>query len=511
MAGLKPRRMMVGGVLASDAVHARRLILLGTMLLVGAFAGIGVRAASAAAPVPVGSFRYRVLPDGRAWEMVSPLDKNASIITGIDGIPGPANGGVIQAEEAGNSIVYASNGSFEKPLGAPVAGQYLSTRNATGWSTANINPPIVSESYEPGSLGGPYKAFSSDLSAGLLLNGGGANGTSLPVQNPPLTSDAPAGYQNYYLHDNHAGSNAGFQVVLTETLLNGAPNVESSSKFELRFEGATSDLDHVIFATSAALTPNAVDNGEENLYEWAGGQLQLVNILPGQAQSTPGAVLGGSKGGEPVGTHPISDDGSVVFFTDEGNLYARTNAEQPQSALGPGGECTEAEKACTVQVNASHGAGLESGEGIFSTASSDGSRVFFTDRRKLTSDSTVNGIGERDLYEYDLTDGRLSDLTTADPAGADVQGVLGASEDGSYVYFVANGVLAQSPPPSPGECIRGNAGGGPQTCNLYVWHDGMTRFIATLSEDDSEEASKEHPEKADIADDWSPYAIKSHG
>jgi hypothetical protein len=435
------------------------------------------------------------LPDHRAWEMTSPPNKNASIITGISG-----DGGVIQAEEAGNSIAYTSNGAFEKPTSAPFGGQYLSTRGPEGWSTANINAPMLAQTYGVVGRGGPYKAFSANLSQGLLLNG-----EFLPVQNPPLTPDAPAGYQNYYLHETRAGSTEGFQAVLTEALLNGAPSVEPSSEFKFDFQGATPQLDHVVFAAQAALTDDAVDDGEPNLYEWSGGQLHLVNVLPGQTQSTPGATLGGNNSG-PSGLHPISDDGSVVFFTEQLSsgtaLFARKNAEQPQSALGLGGECTEAEKACTIEVDASQ-EGLESGFGEFRAASSDGSRVFFTDELRLTGDSTnARSSGHHDLYEYNLTSGRLRDLTTADLAGAEVQGVLGASEDGSYVYFVANGVLA--PGASRGEC-KSEEGGGPQTCNLYVWHDGTTRFIATLSEDDNEEASKgpgHVKENAYVADDW---------
>ena len=59
------------------------------------------------------------------------------------------------------------------------------------------------------------------------------------------------------------------------------------------------------------------------------------------------------------------------------------------------------------------------------------------------------------------------------------------SEDGSYVYFVANGVLA--PGAAPGRlCAPGPGIAAPEaTCNLYVWHNGTTSFIATLSDEDS--------------------------
>jgi hypothetical protein len=84
----------------------------------------------------------------------------------------------------------------------------------------------------------------------------------------------------------------------------------------------------------------------------------------------------------------------------------------------------------------------------------------------------------RDLYEYELSGeagkpGKLTDLT-ADAAGdgAKVLGVSQISEDGSYVYFIAEGVLA--------EHATANAP------NLYVSHEGGAPvFIATLSRADS--------------------------
>jgi WD40-like Beta Propeller Repeat len=50
--------------------------------------------------------------------------------------------------------------------------------------------------------------------------------------------------------------------------------------------------------------------------------------------------------------------------------------------------------------------------------------------------------------------------------------VPGASADGSYVYFVANGVLASGA--SPGDC-----------CNLYLDHEGTITFLASLAGEDS--------------------------
>ena len=54
---------------------------------------------------------------------------------------------------------------------------------------------------------------------------------------------------------------------------------------------------------------------------------------------------------------------------------------------------------------------------------------------------------------------------------------LGESEDGSYVYFAANGVLA--PGAQHGDCEPGHA---EADCNLYVWHDGSTKLVAVVDD-----------------------------
>ena len=98
-------------------------------------------------------------------------------------------------------------------------------------------------------------------------------------------------------------------------------------------------------------------------------------------------------------------------------------------------------------------------------ASADGSKVFFTSNAELTNDAyTGPDDNAPNLYEYELSGepgvpGRLTDLSVDDSGnGAGVLGLVQISEDGSYVYFVAEGDLAEDATP-----------GAP---NLYVSHDG---------------------------------------
>jgi hypothetical protein len=121
----------------------------------------------------------------------------------------------------------------------------------------------------------------------------------------------------------------------------------------------------------------------------------------------------------------------------------------------------------TVPLDASQ-AGGSGGGGSLVSVTADGSQVLFSDDAPstgagLTSD-TVAGSG-KNLYSYDLTTGKLTDLTPG--THAELKSVLGVSEDGSYIYFEALGSLA------PG-ATQGQS-------NPYLWHAKTTTFISALA------------------------------
>jgi hypothetical protein len=321
-----------------------------------------------------------VLPDNRGWEMVSPADKNGGQADPPETL---AKGGVLQAAAQGGLATYSSASSFAGGQGASPASQYIATRTPSGWATQNITVPIFSGSYDISKGGSPYRLFSSDLVRGLLLNGKGCRGeaTGCPVPNPALPgTDAPAGYQDYYLRSTSTG---GFEALLgpAEISLSG----QSASAFELTFAGAAPDLTHVVLSSCAKLSPSATSGcpTEANLYEFSsgGGALKLLN-------ATPGAVLAAQ------GAHAVSTDGVRVYLKEGANLFVRDGLTLKQADASAGGG------------------------GSFQLASADGSLAYFTK------------AGE--LHRYEASPNTATKLTST----ADVEGVLGAAADGSSLYYL---------------------------------------------------------------------------
>ena len=87
----------------------------------------------------------------------------------------------------------------------------------------------------------------------------------------------------------------------------------------------------------------------------------------------------------------MSADGSRIFWTDNNSqLYVRENGTT------------------TVKLNASQRTpSLGDGSALFRGATPDGSRVFFIDGTPLTNGPSDNG----GLYEYDFSNGKLTDLS----------------------------------------------------------------------------------------------------
>jgi sugar lactone lactonase YvrE len=172
---------------------------------------------------------------------------------------------------------------------------------------------------------------------------------------------------------------------------------------------------------------------------------------------------------EEVGVGTAGIHGIVVDAT---NVYWASASEQtigrlPLNHFEPR-VCTESPEYCEKQF-------VKFGKpgGVLFGLASDGEHLYWS------SNAEADANPGRDLYRFDAGSGLLTDLTP-NPIGdgAEVQGILGNSDDGSYLYFVANGAFSSAP--GAGDCqLRGGAVSG--SCNLYVDHSDQVSFISRLS------------------------------
>lgn len=390
------------------------------------------------------------LPDCRAYEMVSPPGS----------VPAHASAQALAAVSGQRFAYY----TFEPAPGSTEEGLFLlATRGAGGWTVQNATPPQGGVHNSDFFACYPSVVYSSELTLAVLSDGW--NQVEEGFDNvcvgddPPLVAGEPRGYANLFLRNNEDGT---YQVI--DRPLPGAMPANAV------FHGASPDLSHVVFSDEAKLAPMAPAGSA--LYEWSGNADYLVSVLP-DSEPVAGTLASKSGFNYPLFTHAVSASGETIFFYYDGGLYARLHTEQEPTASG---ECSasEPDKACTVQVDAAQaGAPDPSGGGTFVYASEDGSRVFFTDEHELTVNATADKE-KPDLYEYDVETGRLSDLTASATGPANVLGFSGGSADGSYIYFVATGVL------SGGQGNDFGAAAVHGRPNLYLWHAGITTFIATL-------------------------------
>jgi hypothetical protein len=362
------------------------------------------------------------LPDDRAYELVSPPNKNGGEVAVPTAAGGAAEQSVepLQASPSGEAITYGSYTAFgEGAQSAAATSQYLSSRGASGWSTANINPR-----FEEGFLSAPIVGFSRDLAFAAAA-----------VVEPELTPDAMVDLPNIYRRENASGA---YEALTTEA---------QKALFPagcLVFGGMSDDGQVVAFAAGP------------KLFQWSPGEgAELVSVLLNGNPSTVAATFGAGAPAlncnmeEAKVRHAVSADGSRIFWKYSGTTGG---AFQPLLARIDG--------EATIQIDAPNtGTAGKGGEGVYEDASVDGSKVFFTTTKPLTSAPTT--LGARDLFLYDFgqpAGERLTNLSANAGEAAGVQRVIGTSEDGSYAYFVADGVLA------PGG-IAGKA-------NLYAWHAG---------------------------------------
>ncbi len=424
------------------------------------------------------------LPDCRAYEMVSPLEKQGHDVrpSQLHGYLVAPNGNTVGFESEGN---FANSQNYGDNFGP--RNSYLATRGANGWTTSSALPPstVISQPWSEGLLGSD---FSPDLS------------TQVSCGNPSV----PAGSYLVTEFTVCAMRSVGGSWSEPTTYV-----ANSTSNYGL-YRGASSDLSHIFLQAENGVRYVSEDVLGGGIYEITGlsPTVRLVNVdneghelgIYNPSGETKGPRLGNfyQQTTEPFISddyHAISDDGRRVFFTarpfpdqlphgEKLTVYARLNNEEPP---GPHGARTVVVSAQSPSECTGECASSPPADATFQGASADGSKVFFTTTQRL-----LNGDKDEtnDLYEYDFAREEKGEnpliLVSAGESneehkageGANVIGVIQPSSDGSRIFFVASGVLTEKENANKDKAVPGKP-------NLYAYDTttGETEFIAVSQAD----------------------------
>ncbi|HEY5815447.1 MAG TPA: hypothetical protein VIS95_03805 [Solirubrobacterales bacterium] len=406
------------------------------------------------------------LPDCRAYELVSPLDKNnGDVLTLLNQFNLPTF--LDQSSSDGQAFTYSSYRSFADPESAPYVNQYLATRNELGnpeegWQSESLSPQGKGAEF----LENPFKAFTDDLSVSWL------SWFTAAGESPPDPC-APIGFRNLYRRDNSSDDFSALSCAPIEHVadpLQYLPEVQSFSA-----DGSLS-----VFRADEALTPDAsaattVNPFPRPIYQLylasETGQLRLLSVLPDgtaadkdSSAGTPGdtnaaAYSNLNRFGSLL--NAVSEDGKRVFWSrstagNVGPLYLRINADQEQSTFNPEGKCKQPTRACTIAVSET----VSSAPARFQLGDPQGTGALFT----IVGEGPLAG----NLYRFDAKAQPPSSELIAEGV---VESILGASEDLSRVYYASTKASAQA-------LSEGAEAGKP---NVYLTENGETRFVATLT------------------------------
>jgi hypothetical protein len=445
-----------------------------SLLVLWALAG----AAQAEAPCANEGLRQELrsgeLPDCRAYELVSPPYKEGAVVFASARAP---DGSRVIVQSLG-AFAGAENDEFG---GTTLGASYLLTRAGAGWTAAALDPPVTQFAHDE------FLAASGDLGASLWNL---------------RTSSQLASDVDLYLRP----ADGAFAHIGVAKLPGASTNFV--------YRGAAGNLSSVLFSLSGGpLWPGDTTEQGGSLYEYTGTgntSPELVGVQGGNGSTTLlsqcGTDLGSAESSDAY--NAVSADGATVYFTarhsgepcagmqppaDE--LFARVDRSQTVAISEPSPlDCP----ACNT---------VTPEEAQFRGASEDGSKAFFTTNQPLLGEDTSTN-----LYEYDFrAAGSKVKRLSVGGAAAQVQGVSRVCEDGSHVYFVAAGVLTTQP-----NAERRVAEGGAD--NLYLYErdasfpNGGIKFVATLSEGDSEDWSgrDERPVQATPDGRFLVFASRAH-
>lgn len=399
------------------------------------------------------------LPDCRAYEMVSPVDKEGGeLVVGVTDLGDRA--WLNLAAGNGERATYSSYRAFGNSPSSPYSVQYLAERGETGWSNEGISVPQEGPSYLEGGqdLDAYYKAFDDELCNAWLRQ----------PTNPLLAPEAISGYANLYRRQG-CGSTSFEALTRTPPIYDPEKGEQplSPRSFSPEVVGFSADGTHTIFAVQGKLTENAppcspgTAECKRQLYHYHAGDLELVCIFPNGEPSKDSCWAGSGgritvNGKNNLVQNAISADGSRIFWTNRiagssnveiGKLYVRI--DDVESRL--------------ISANPTR----------FWAASRDGSRVIYS---VFSGGSSIGNLFEESVDSGEKT-----------LVAREVTSVAGVSQDARRIYFASKEAL-----PDAGANSEGDTPQAGQR-NLYFHEegeaggDGVLAFIGTLAAEDETE------------------------
>jgi len=419
------------------------------------------------------------LPECRAYELVSPPDKNGGDVM--------AMAARTRAAESGDAIEFPSLNAFGDAKGTGAAVEYISRRDGTpatqGWSTHSIFPELQPNSLF-GAAGGKEAIYQGDFSTDLSR---GVFNTLTPLTDDPATAKVG----NLYLRENLLSPGSESSRLLTACPRCGElepPTTLEDSPFLTysRFLAATTpDLGQLLFEARRPLTADAHEGNRPQLYEFDHGALRFVGLVPpegdlecgGTGPGCEAAPISAATYGATLQSYTLnalSEDGAKAFFTvppvpssSEGELYMRVDhTHTVRINASERTDCADHDPCTGVPAAPS-----EPQPATYAIPSADGTKVFFRSEEQLTDTPGGN------LYVYDTTlppssPHNLIPVMTknnSSNAGNSTGAVLGASRDGAYLYFIYPSNLLPGQAALPAGATDG----------VYVWHEGSISFLGS--------------------------------
>jgi hypothetical protein len=370
------------------------------------------------------------LPDCRAYEQVSPVDKGGSSVLFL-----PNTGiGVSAISGDGSRVAFNSYGVFADSTTGQ-AGTYVASRGAGGWTAQIATPPSLTAN--PSITGGDAVSWgmaARDLRTGAVLT------TARFV-----ARDTNRHYDAYSFvlggsADRASEGNNGEQVP-ARTPYDGVLGTDYPA-----ISGLSDDGRALAFTFKGPLVPEDVGGTVgHNLYVRKAGRTRRVNqATDGSVLNTCGASLG-SYQNFLVGTadNAIANDGSQVIFSVP--TLGQTALPTPDCFAPPRIYASQ-ESGETIEVSASQRATPDPGgpmEARYLGASVDGKRVIFFSRAMLTDDAQPDADH---VYSFDVPSRTLRVAIQADGLS-----VVRVADDGKRIVFAGSPSLDPDAPPVPGK------------------------------------------------------------